>query len=61
MWGFIRDLIWMLSFFIGLGIFGGVEQGSIDSWKLIPSILILAAICLTAAYLPKVGNHEISK
>lgn len=56
MWYFVRDSIWMLSFITGLEVFGGVQRGVLEGWKLLPSILILAAICLTAAYLPKVDK-----
>lgn len=47
----IRMVVYVLSGFLLLGIFGGVERGTIADWKLIPAMLLIAIIDLAVAAL----------
>lgn len=38
---YIEDLTLVASVFLGIGIFGGVERGSIAEWKLIPCLVLI--------------------
>ena len=48
-----RDIIWVFSAFFIIAIFGGVEQGTIASWKLEVSILLVLTIDLAVWRLTK--------
>ncbi len=38
---YIEDLTLVATVFLGIGIFGGVERGSIAEWKLIPCLVLI--------------------
>lgn len=38
---YVEDLTLVASVFLGIGIFGGVERGSIAEWKLIPCLVLI--------------------
>lgn len=41
---FIEDLIVVLSVLAIVGIFGGVERGTIAAWKLVPAIILVVIV-----------------
>ena len=52
----IKDIILVLSVFLLIGIFGGVERQTIADWKLFPAILLIGIIDLSTIKLLKERN-----
>ena len=50
----IKDIILVLSVFLLVGVFGGIEQQTIAAWKLIPAITLILIIALAVIGLTKV-------
>lgn len=42
----VQITVWVVSAFLILGIFGGIEQGTIADWKMVPAILLILIIDL---------------
>ena len=52
----IKDIILVLSVFLLVGVFGGVEQQTIADWKLFPAILLIGIIDFSTIKLLKERN-----
>ena len=52
--GKIRNIIITLSAFLLAGVFGGVEQQTIEAWKLIPAIILIIIMDLAVILIAKV-------
>ena len=52
--GKIRNIAITLSAFLLVGVFGGVEQQTIEAWKLIPAIILIIIMDLAIILIAKV-------
>lgn len=50
----IRNIAITLSAFLLVGIFGGVEQQTIEAWKLIPAIILIIIMDLAIVLIARV-------
>lgn len=52
--GKIRNIAITLSAFLLVGVFGGVEQQTIEAWKLIPAMILIIIMDLAIILIAKV-------